>query len=225
MELTQKMQKKIENGREYRSLSLGAINDDEFIVEGYATTFDQPYYLYTAGQTENGEDIIVYEQVDKDAFKDADMSDVIFQYDHEGRVFARLSNDTMKLESDDHGLKTTAYLGGTEIGRNLYEEIKGGYTNKMSFGFTVKADDIKPYGDKDYIRTIKEVKKLFDVSAVSYPQNDFTEIYSARKQIDGVIEELEAERLKVEEERRKVVEQKENLLKRLNAMKGAKNGN
>ena len=58
---------------------------------------------------------------------------VVMQYDHEGRVFARLSNGTLQLESDEHGLKVRADLSGTELGRNLYEEIKGGYTTKMSF--------------------------------------------------------------------------------------------
>ena len=72
------------------------------------------------------------------------MSDVIMQFDHQGRVFARKSNDTLQLEVDDHGLKVTADLGGTEIGRQLYEEIKGGYVTKMSFGFTVAKDSMDP---------------------------------------------------------------------------------
>ena len=217
MEMTTLMKKKIEGGREYRALNMGAVNDDEFIVEGYATTFSEPYYLYTT-QNNKGEEITVYEQVLKSAFDETDMSDVIFQYDHEGRVFARLSNETMELEIDKHGLKTRAYLGGTEIGRNLYQEIKGGYTNKMSFGFTVKADDIKPYKEKDYIRTISKIGKLFDVSAVSYPQNDWTEI-SARKHIDGVIDEVETERLKAEELRNQLQKQKDDLLNRIKGLR------
>lgn len=217
MELTEMMKQKINNGREYRALKMDAVDDNQFMVEGYATTFDEPYYLYT---TENakGEEIIVYEQVLKSAFDDTDMSDVIFQYDHEGRVYARLSNDTMALDIDNHGLKTIAYLGGTEIGRNLYEEIKGGYTDKMSFGFTVKADDVKPYKDKDYIRTITKIGKLYDVSAVSYPANNWTEI-SARKHIDGVINEVESERLKAEQRQIQLQKQKDDLLSRVNGLR------
>lgn len=217
MEMTQLMKKKIDGGREYRALNMGAVNDDEYIVEGYATTFSEPYYLYTT-ENSKGEEITVYEQVLKSAFDETDMSDVIFQYDHEGRVYARLSNETMELEIDKRGLKTRAYLGGTEIGRNLYQEIKGGYTNKMSFGFTVKADDIKPYKEKDYIRTISKIGKLFDVSAVSYPQNDWTEI-SARKHIDGVIDEVETERLKAEELRNQLQKQKDDLLNRIKGLR------
>lgn len=216
MELTDLMKKKLDNGREYRALSMDAIDDNESIVEGYATTFDEPYHLYWY-LDDDGKEHEVKEVVDKNAFDECDMSDVIFQYDHEGRVFARLSNDTMGLEADEHGLKVRAYLGGTQIGRNLYEEIKGGYTNKMSFGFIVGKTKMSANGTGGYTRTIQTIKKLFDVSAVSYPQNEFTEI-SARKQCDGDIKLYEAERLEAEMK----AKQKEELITRL---RGLRNGN
>lgn len=223
MELTEQMKRKIDAGREYRSLMLEIVEEDdsEKIVEGYATTFNEPYYLYSF-EDERGRHT-VREQVSPNAFEETDMSDVIFQYDHEGRVFARLSNNTMTLETDEHGLKVRANLGGTEIGRNLYEEIKGGYTNKMSFGFTVADDDILADGE-DYLRTIRKVGKLFDVSAVSYPQNNFTEI-TARNHCEGAIAEIEAERLRAVDEERTRQEKREALLKRLNSLKGEKHGN
>ena len=221
MEMTEKMKQKIENGREYRNLTLEASDEnDSYIVEGYATTFDQPYHLYYT-KNGKGEKIEVREMVSRDAFANTDSRDTILQFDHEGKVYARVSNDTLKLSVDDHGLFVRAYLGGTEIGRNLYEEIKGGYINKMSFGFTVDEDEMKPEGD-GYLRTIKSVGKLFDVSAVSIPANDYTEI-SARNHIDGAIDEIEAERLRLEEERRALAEQKENLLKKLKGLKGEPN--
>ncbi|MBR2653959.1 MAG: HK97 family phage prohead protease [Lachnospiraceae bacterium] len=213
------MQKKIDQGREYRKMTMDVRSDlDEYMVEGYATTFDQPYHLYYVD--DEGHEL--KEQVSKDAFRDTDMSDTIMQYDHEGRVFARISNDTLQLSVDDHGLLIRAYLGGTEMGRNLYEEIKGGYTNKMSFGFTVTDDEIREDG-RDYLRTIKSIGKLYDVSAVSLPANDFTEI-SARSHCDGVIAEIEAERLRLEDERRAAAEKRESLAERLKALKGEKNG-
>lgn len=212
------MQQRIDQGREYRKMTMEVATGDDFMVEGYATTFDQPYRLYT---TDDGHE--VKEQVRKDAFKDTDMSDVIMQYDHQGRVFARMSNNTLEVKPDDHGLLVKAYLGGTEIGRALYEEIKGGYTNKMSFGFTVTDDDFKEDGN-DYLRTIKAIGKLYDVSAVSLPANDFTEI-SARSRLDGAIKECEAERLRLEEERRALNEKRETLLAKLKNLKGEKDGN
>ena len=87
-------------------------------VEGYATTFNQPYRLC------GDEQITVNEQIDRGAFAETDMSDVIMQYDHQGRVFARMSNGTLQLSQDDHGLKILADLGGTEICRQLFEEIR-----------------------------------------------------------------------------------------------------
>lgn len=197
----------IKNEREYRRIDAAALEtreaeDGDLVVEGYAATFDQPYLLW-------GDDrYAVYEQIDRNAFAETDMSDVIMQYDHQGRVFARNKNNTLELETDDHGLKIRAHLGGTEIGRQLYEEIKGGYTDKMSFGFTVRTDrrteDRDEQADKTTIlRTITAIKKLYDVSAVSLPANDATEI-SARSLGEGVIAEAEAERLAVEERRRKI---------------------
>ena len=193
---------KLNEGRQYRNIEVRALsaNDDEKIVEGYATTFNDPYTLYSF------EDYEVREQVDAHAFDEADLGDVIMQYDHQGRVFARTSNETLRLSIDDHGLKIRADLGGTEIGRQLYEEIKGGYTSKMSFGFTVKADErlITEEDNKTTVlRTITKIGKLYDVSAVSLPANDATTI-SARSYGEGVIAELTEEHRKALERARRV---------------------
>ena len=218
--MTEAMKKKIEQGREYRKMFLEVkdTEDTDYTVTGYATTFDEPYTLYSIGDGK-----VVKEQVSRNAFDNADRSDVIMQYDHEGVVFARLSNDTLKLTVDDHGLFVEAYLGGTSNGRNLYEEIKGGYINKMSFGFTVTDDDLAE-ADYGYLRTIKAIGKLYDVSAVSIPANDYTEI-SARNHIDGAIDEIETERIRLEEERKALEEKKENLVERLKALKESKDEN
>lgn len=219
--MTEAMKKKIEQGREYRKMILEVRETEEendYTVTGYATTFDEPYTLYSIGDGK-----VVKEQVSRNAFDNTDRQDTILQYDHEGRVFARVSNETLKLTVDDHGLFVEAYLGGTEIGRNLYEEIKGGYTNKMSFGFTVTDDDLAE-ADYGYLRTIKAIGKLYDVSAVSIPANDYTEI-SARNHIDGAIDEIETERIRLEEERKALEEKKENLVERLKALKESKDEN
>ena len=191
--------KRINEGREYRDMVLRIADEDEqeYIVEGYATTFNEPYLLWRE------DNYTVYEQVDRNAFDNTDMSDVIFQYNHEGRVFARMSNGTLTCRPDEHGLLTRALLGGTEIGRELFEEIKGGYTNKMSFGFRVEEDarEIVEKDDGEVIitRTINKISRLYDVSAVSIPANPATSI-AARTYGEGVIAEAKAERQRVEEE-------------------------
>lgn len=196
--------------REYRNLAeLLAPQEDEKRVTGYATTFDQPYMLWGDNSVE------IWEVVDRNAFANTDTSDVIFQYNHEGRVFARTKNNTLNLRSDEHGLLIDADLGGTEIGRQLYEEIKGGYTDKMSFGFTVRGDEWSERtedGVKISTRRITDIGKLYDVSAVSIPANDATSI-SVRSLVDGEIARLEAERLERErmeklEERRKALRER-----------------
>ena len=193
---------KINKGREYRKIELSIDEEKSYNVRGYATTFNEPYTLWDDGN------IRLDEQVDPHAFDGCDMRDVIMQYDHEGRVFARTSNNTLTLTPDAHGLEVNAYLGGTEIGKALYEEIKGGYTSKMSFGFKVGADEIKEEekdGKTIYTRTIKSFSKLFDVSAVSIPANDGTEI-SARSLVDGEIAKLVTERSQ-KAERAKAIEE------------------
>lgn len=204
-----RIMEKIGSGREYRRMEIRVKAEEEQKekrVEGYACTFNEPYELYNWG------DYIVREQIDPAAFNEADMSDVIMQYDHQGRVFARNSNGTLELSTDEHGLHMEADLSGTEIGRQLYEEIKGGYTTKMSFGFTVEEDKREITNNRELnrievLRTITKVRKLYDVSAVSLPANDGTEI-SARSWADGVISQLEAERLqgmKIQEARAKAL--------------------
>lgn len=189
--MSKDINEKIKSGREYRNMYEVRAAEEAGLVEGYATTFNSPYMLFRMDNYE------FWEQVDPMAFAETDMSDVIMQYDHEGRVFARLSNETLKLDTDAHGLHVLANLSGTEIGRQLYEEIKGGYTNKMSFGFTVDKDERTTEEDNEthvikVMRTIKSIGKLYDVSAVSLPANDATAI-SARTLGEGVIAQVEEE--------------------------------
>ena len=192
----------VKSDREYRDMTMEirtAENeeapDNRKVVTGYASTFNEPYTLY------ENEDWRFNEVVDARAFDNTDMSDVIMQYDHEGRVFARMSNNTLTVIPDERGLLIEADLGGTELGRQLFEEIRGGYTNKMSFGFTVDGEDYLDTKDTDgkdlTVRTITSVRKLYDVSAVSLPANDATSI-SVRSLTDGEIERIQAERLEAE---------------------------
>ena len=207
----------MKNNREYRNMMLNietrAEGDElpekeERVVSGYASTFDEPYTLYS-------DDYVTFrEVVDPKAFDNTDMSDVIMQYDHEGRVIARTKNNTLTVTPDEQGLFIKADLNGTELGRELYEEIRGGYTDKMSFGFTIDRiertrTDLED-GRIDVLNRILRVSKLYDVSAVSIPANDGTSIsVETRSEIDGVIEEARAERLN-----RAKLELKKRLLKK-----------
>lgn len=163
--------------------------DTDFYVEGYATTFDKPYLLY------EWEGNKYYERIDRNALAGADMSDVIMQYNHEGKVLARLSNGTLGVEANDNGLFTFADLSKSRAAQDMFEEIKNGLVTKMSWAFRVSEDS---YDRDTRTRTILKIAKVYDVSAVSIPANADTDI-SARSYFDGVIEREQQERL----ERRK----------------------
>ena len=175
------------NERQYRSLACPMTaqkRDDEgqessYMVEGYATTFNDPYTLYER------DGVSYREQIDPGAFEGADMSDVIFQYDHAARVFARQSNGTLKLTVDEHGLFVEADLSGSAQGRELFEEIANGLVCRMSWCFVPTSTG---YDEKNHLTTIHKVSKVYDVSAVSIPADPNTEI-SARSFLDGVIEQ------------------------------------
>ena len=182
----------MKNDREYRTLNLevrdkNEAGDPSYIVRGYASTFE-PYVLFT------DEDGTEYKEViDPDAFREADMSDVVFRVDHAGTVYARSSAGTLTVGFDAHGLFDEADLSKTAKARELFEEIKAGNYPKQSFAFTVRADE---YDRKTHTRTIKKIAKVFDVSPVSFPANPTTELDAVtRSFFDGVIEEERAERL------------------------------
>ena len=181
----------IKDNREYRSIELRAIQDEEeksYKVSGYATTFDSPYVMFT---DEEGNEY--KETISSKAFKEADMSDVIFLYNHEGMVYARQKNGTLVVENDEHGMKVTADLGSTKQSRELFEAIESGLIDQMSWAFTVDADE---YDKKTRTRTITKVRKVYDVSAVSIPANDQTSIGVATRDYFAGVSEIErAERL------------------------------
>lgn len=158
--------------------------DTEYYVEGYAANFKE-YIMYEY------DGVQYWEKIDRAAFVGADMSDVIMQYDHEGRVAARTSNNTLFVEAREDGLFIAADLGSTEFSRSLHEDISKGLVTKMSWAFSVAEEW---YDSESRTRHIKKIKKVYDVSAVSIPANDDTTI-QARSFFNGVIEDEQRESL------------------------------
>ena len=188
----------VKDNREYRafaSFDILPVEDTEgtgeknYIVKGYASTFE-PYTLFEIDGKQ------YKEKVDRAAFQNADLRDVIFQYNHEGPVYARNKNNSLRLFVDEHGLGVEANLGLTSRSRQLYEDIEAGLIDQMSFGFTVSKAHIEK---ETRTRVIDAFKKIYDVSAVSIPANPSTEIgISTRSLFDGLIEEEKQELLEVE---------------------------
>ena len=168
--------------------------DSAHYVEGYAARYD-PYVLYYDFDGEP-----VYERFERGCFDGCDMSDIIYQYDHAGRVFARTSNGSLIVEPNDEGLFMAADLGRTEAAREHYADIAAGMITKMSWRFR-----IGEYYYDAATRTIVHTKvaKVYDVSGVSIPANDNTEI-NARSWADGVIGQAARSEAELDERRRRL---------------------
>lgn len=174
--------------RQFDFQTRSAEEGQELWVEGYAVVFNRETVLFEMDGNE------YKEEISPDAFADTRMDDVIFNYNHQGKVMARTRNHTLTLSVDDKGLFIRARLDGTQKGRELYEEIQGGYVDRMSFQFTVAEES---YDREARKWTIRRVKRLYDVSAVSIPAYDDTSI-SARR--DAALEaDAQARRVEVAE--------------------------
>ena len=152
--------------REIRLAEIRALeptNDEqEMIVEGRAIVYDSPTVMYEIDGTK------YYEVIQRGALDGTDLKDVPFKYNHSDSVMvmARTRNKTLELIPDDQGLLVRAKLANTTAGRDLYELIKRGDIDKMSFAFTVAKE---AYDKKTRTRKIIRFKRIWDVSAVDTP--------------------------------------------------------
>lgn len=145
------------------------------------------------------------EKISKDAFAEADMSNVLALFNHDSNIpFAR-TPDTLKLEIDEIGLRYEFEAPNTTAGNDLLELVKAGIIYQSSFAFDVKKMSWEITKDPDYpsveeIRTIEKIGKLYDVSPVTNPaypdadvaQRTYDEIKAAR-QIENTTEKQNAE--------------------------------
>jgi HK97 family phage prohead protease len=180
---------------EFRSVAIEE-GKEELWVEGYAARLNSPTILFEIDGAE------YKEQIANDAFKETKMDDVIFNYNHSGKVMARTRNNTLQLNVDEKGLFIRARLDGTEEGRRLYDEISKGYIDRMSFRFTIGEE---AFDSENRMWTITRIKRLYDVSAVDIPAYDDTLIEArkadaeavARKNQQAVETELLRQRLEI----------------------------
>ena len=168
--------------RQYRSMSMTVqpqsekLIDTDYYVEGYAANYER-YLLWEDGASS------VYEQFTRENFEGVDLSDVIMQYNHQGEVFARCKNGSLIVRTDDKGLFIAADLGQTQRGKEVYEMISKGMIDKMSWSFIPEG---MHFDSKTRTVTYSGIKKIFDVSAVSIPANDTTDIH-VKSFVDGEI--------------------------------------
>ena len=145
---------------EKRAATIEAAQEESSMVTGYAAVFDS-----------DSEDLGGFiEQIERGAFKEAiERSDVRALFNHDDNfILARTASGTLKLYEDERGLKYEFEAPKTTAGNDLLEMIKRGDISQSSFGFTVEEDD---WSNRDGMafRKIKKVKRLYDVSPVTFP--------------------------------------------------------
>ena len=195
---------KFKNEAQVRAVLLNPVTegqkrfDTEKYVEGYAANYEK-YLLWDEGEWGK-----TYERFAPGCFANTDMSDVILQFDHSGRVFARVTNGTLAVEADAKGLFMAADLDKTEQARGIYEDIVAKMLTRMSWRFKVGKYYVeREEGSKDKTIVHTEIPKIYDVSVVSIPANDTTEI-NARDFIHGVMDEIARSEAELDERRRKL---------------------
>ena len=173
--------KEIKVDKELRMLELRASEQEEkMILEGYAVVFDEETMI---GDEEWG----WIETVDRHALDEADLSDVPLKYNHGDAkgILARTRNNSLTLTIDDKGLKIRAELQPDVTDhKDIYQCVKSGLLDKMSFAFNVTAEEID-YNAKPMTRRITKIGRLFDVAVVDLPAYDQTSIYARSKEIVG----------------------------------------
>jgi len=195
-EIMDRMIRKDSYHRLYEVRALDKGDDNKMIIEGKAVTFGDKTVLFKWG------DQSICEIIDKNAFKDADMSDVFLKYNHSEdlMVLARTKSQTLSLEVKEDGLYMRAELADTTGGRDLYELIRRGDIDKMSFAFSIEKDgEEKLETDSEITFTVKKIRKLYDVAAVPLPAYENTNIYARRLgEVETRQEQVEAEKRDLE---------------------------
>lgn len=167
-----------QSGRRFGTLTgveVRTTSDGKVHVRGHAAVFDTPTMIGPPG-------IGFEERIAPGAFKKtiADGADVRFLFNHNpDLVLARSKSGTLSLVEDRVGLAVGADLAPTSVGRDLAILLERGDVSQMSFGFQVVKDQwettTRADGSEVEVRTILEAR-LFDVSAVTYPAYDETDL-------------------------------------------------
>lgn len=188
------------------NLEMRAVDTEkkEMIVEGYPVIFNSPA---THGYTE-----IISEK----AFDNTDMSDVVLRYNHNDSFIclARTRNKSLELTKDEKGLKMKATLNpNIDEHKSIYEGIKSGLLDKMSFAFTTRGEE---YDYETNTRTIIDIDKLYDVAVVDQPFYEATSIYARSLELtENKIKEIRDNKEKEEKRKAELQKVKNELLEKL----------
>ena len=168
-----KLQKELRLATENLAVRADEQDNAKMIIEGYPIVFDKEAYIDCGFDG-------WYEKVDRNAFANADMSDVALKYNHNDNklILARTRNGSLTLTIDDHGVFMHAELIDTTEATDVYKMVRSGLLTEGSFAFTV-TDDKEEMVNGQLHRTITGIGKLFDVAICpNGAYGDLTEIYA-----------------------------------------------
>lgn len=138
------------------------------------------------------------EEITKEALEKADISDVVLNKQHDdGCVVARTTNNTLILEKDEKGLKMIAKLSQNRASKELFEDVKAGLLNKMSFRAEFLNEILDETSERPVVK-VTDLGKIFDVSVVAFPAYDQTEVIARAKLFE--IKEREDQKMPENEE-------------------------
>jgi HK97 family phage prohead protease len=135
------------------------------------------------------------EEMSSESLNEADMKDVVALFNHDmNMVLARTSSGTLKLNVTGNAMEYEFEAPNTTLGNDLLEMVKRGDVYQSSFAFTVEAEDWQERSGMKPKRVIRSIKKVYDVSPVTYPANPDTMVakrgYDATKQIDEDLQKI-----------------------------------
>lgn len=181
-----------------RAMDPSSEDSKEQKVTGLALRFNEPTVLFSVG----GIDYL--EVIDPRALDNCDMSDVVLTRNHNNdRLLARTKNGTLQLSVTSEGLEFTAELADTQLGEDTFKLIKRGDIDGCSFGGYVEEES---YNVETHTRTILKMSSLFDISAVTFPAYESTNVEPAVRAAFGIeASEEEVKKLELAEAKRKLL--------------------
>ena len=106
--------------------------------------------------------------------------------------FSFFNGRTLTLTEDSQGLKVEINPADTSYTRDLMTSIRRGDVDQMSFQFETSVDEWDTTDQANVIRTLVEIKRLWDISPVSFPAYPQTSA-SVRKHLDELQENKSSE--------------------------------
>jgi HK97 family phage prohead protease len=163
-------------------------------VRGYAAKFEKK------SNNLGGESHQFFEIIQRGAFDDVLRDDVRALFNHDANLIlarSRSGEGTLKLGADDVGLWYEFEAPATRAGDDLLESLTRKDVDQSSFAFTISKEgqtweERTEAGITVATRTIKKVKRLYDVSPVTYPAYEDTHSGIARS-LESSLSEFRAE--------------------------------